>query len=76
MMRYRTTNRNDSAFSGRRENDALRLAVRLVVAQLSNGIDLREAVQFAAKYHDVTCASIDAALPRNISKGRPPSALS
>ena len=76
MMRYRTTNRNDNAYSGRRENDALRLAVRLVVDQLSNGIDLGEAVQFAAKYHDVTCAAIDAALSKNISKGRLPSALS
>ena len=51
----------------RRAKEALTYAVRLVVSQLSNGIDLAEAVQFAAKYHDVTCAAIEAELSKKVS---------
>ena len=51
-------------YSGGRTKEALTYAVRLVVSQLSNGIDLAEAVQFAAKYHDVTCAAIEAELSK------------
>jgi hypothetical protein len=52
-------------YTGGRTKEALTYAVRLVVSQLSNGIDLAEAVQFAAKYHDVTCAAIEAELSKN-----------
>ena len=51
-------------YTGGRTKEALTYAVRLVVSQLSNGIDLAEAVQFAAKYHDVTCAAIEAELSK------------
>ena len=74
-MTNKTMNRNGSGYSGRHGNSALRLAIRLVDSQLSNGIELREAVQFAAKYHDVTCAAIEAELSRNAVKGRAPYAL-
>jgi len=57
-MRNRTTNRVSNTHSGRRGNDALRFAVQLALSQLSNGIGIAEAVQFAAKYHNVTCAAI------------------
>ena len=59
-MRNRTTIRVSNTHSGRRGNDALRFAVQLSLSQLSNGIGLAEAVQFAAKYHNVTCAAIQA----------------
>jgi hypothetical protein len=45
----------------------LKLAVQLAVSQLDQGIGLAEAVQFAAKYHNVTCAAIESEL----SKKRP-----
>lgn len=54
-------------YTGGRTKEALTYAVRLVVSQLSNGIDLAEAVQFAAKYHDVTCAAIEAELSKKVS---------
>jgi hypothetical protein len=52
-MRNRTTNRGSNSYSGRRGNESLRFAVQLALSQLSNGIGLAEAVQFAAKYHNV-----------------------
>ena len=52
-------------YTGGRNKEALTYAVRLVVSQLSNGIDLAEAVQFAAKYHNITCAAIEAELLKN-----------
>ena len=63
MMTSRTTNRNRTGYAIRRD-DPLSLAVQLVGSQLSNGIDLREAVQFAAKYHNVTCSAIEGELSR------------
>lgn len=63
-MRNRTTNRGSNSYSVRRGNDALRFAVQLALSQLSNGIGLAEAVQFAAKYHNVTCAAIEAELSK------------
>ena len=36
--------------------------MQLALSQLSNGIGLAEAIQFAAKYHNVTCAAIEAKL--------------
>jgi len=42
----------------------LRFAVQLALSQLSNGIGIAEAVQFAAKYHNVTCAAIEAELSK------------
>jgi len=42
----------------------LRFAVQLALSQLSNGIGLAEAVQFAARYHNVTCAAIEAELSK------------
>ena len=55
---------NNSGYSGRRGNDALKFAVQLALSQLSDGIDLSEAIQFAAKYHDVTCAAIQVELAK------------
>ena len=60
-------NNNNSGYAGRRGNDALKFAVQLALSQLSDGIDLSEAIQFAAKYHDVTCAAIQVELSK---KGR------
>jgi hypothetical protein len=62
-MRTRIDN-SSRRYTGGRTKEALTYAVRLVVSQLSNGIDLAEAVQFAAKYHDVTCAAIEAELAK------------
>jgi hypothetical protein len=56
--------RNRNGASRRRPDDALKLAVRLAVRQLSDGIGLEEAIQFAARYHNVTCAAIEAALSK------------
>jgi len=50
------TNRNGS---GHRIENALDLAVRLAVRQLSDGIGIDEAIQFAAKYHNVTCTAVE-----------------
>ena len=63
-MRIRTKNDDKSGFVSRGSNDALKFAVQLVLSQLSQGIGLAEAVQFAAKYHNVTCAAIEAGLSR------------
>jgi hypothetical protein len=63
-MRNRTTNRGSYSYSGRRGNETLRFAVQLALSQLSNGIGLAEAIQFAAKYHNVTCAAIEAELSK------------
>ena len=62
-MRTRIDN-TSRRYTGGRTKEALTYAVRLVVSQLSNGIDLAEAVQFAAKYHNVTCAAIKAELSK------------
>ena len=63
-MGIRTKNHYENGYCVRPDNDALRLAVRLVASQLSNGINLREAVQFAAKYHNVTCSAIERELAK------------
>ncbi len=44
-----------------RTDNPLKLAVWLALNQLSQGIGLAEAVHFA-KYHNVTCAAIEAEL--------------
>jgi hypothetical protein len=54
--------------TSRRTKGALTYAVSLVVSQRSNGINLAEAVQFAAKYHNVTCAAIEAELFKERAK--------
>jgi hypothetical protein len=54
---------NPHAFSQRTGRN-LDLAVRLAVRQLSEGIGIDEAIQFAAKYHNVTCSSIESELRR------------
>ena len=60
--------KKDDAFrSVRYGASGLKLAVQLAVSQLDQGIGLDEAVQFAAKYHNVTCAAIESEL----SKRRP-----
>lgn len=48
-------NRNDTFRFGRHAGPPLKLAVQLAVSQLDQGIGLAEAVQFAARYHNVTC---------------------
>jgi hypothetical protein len=63
-MRIRNKNHDKSGLFRRRCDDPLKLAVRLALSQLSQGIGFEEAVQFAAKYHDVKCAAIEAALTR------------
>lgn len=50
--------------SRRGSESALTLAVRLAVRQVSEGIPLEEAIQFAARYHNVTCAAIQAELAK------------
>jgi hypothetical protein len=60
----RTRTNATSRYPGGHTKEALRHAVRLAVSQLSNGIDLAEAIQFAAKYHNVTCAAIEAELSK------------
>jgi hypothetical protein len=57
-------NKANGYCSRRHSESALKLAVRLAVRQLSEGIGLEEAIQFAAKYHNVTCAAIHSKLQR------------
>jgi len=64
MMRTRSRNTNGTGYTNRRGDDALTLAVRLTLNQLSQGIPVAEAVQFAAKYHNVTCAAIQQKLSK------------
>lgn len=45
--------RNDTFRSAGYGAPPLKLAVQLAVSQLDQGIGLAEAVQFAAKYHNV-----------------------
>ena len=66
-MRDKTMKRNDTFRSAGHRASGLKLAVQLAVSQLDQGIGLAEAVQFAAKYHNVTCAAIESEL----SKKRP-----
>lgn len=66
-MRDKTMRKNDTYRSAGYGAPPLRLAVQLAVSQLDQGIGLAEAVQFAAKYHNVTCAAIESEL----SKKRP-----
>ena len=62
-MRKKTTMNRTNGYSTRRGSEStLELAVRLAVRQLSEGVGIDEAIQFAAKYHDVTCAAIQAEL--------------
>jgi hypothetical protein len=63
-MRIRVKNHGKSGSFSRRCDDPLKLAVRLALSQLSQGIGVAEAVQFAAKYHNVTCVSIEAELSK------------
>ncbi len=63
-------NRTNGYCSRRRSESALKLAVRLAVRQLSEGIGIDEAVQFAAKYHNVTCVSIEAELSKKRTRSR------
>jgi hypothetical protein len=57
----------DTYRSAQYSPSGLQLAVQLTVSQLDQGIGLAEAVQFAAKCHNVTCAAIESEL----SKRRP-----
>jgi hypothetical protein len=66
-MRDKIMKRNDTFRSAGYGAPPLKLAVQLAVSQLNQGIGLAEAVQFAAKYHNVTCAAIESEL----SKKRP-----
>ena len=66
-MRDEIMKRNDTFHSAEYGAPPLKLAVQLAVSQLDQGIGLAEAVQFAAKYHNVTCAAIESEL----SKKRP-----
>ena len=68
-MGIRAMNKNTSGYSGRTGNDALKFAVQLAFSQLSQGIGLEEAVRFAAKYNNVTCASIQAELSKRKGAG-------
>ena len=61
-MPIRTPNNNSSR--ARFSSDPLTLAVRLALSQITNGIDLDEAVQMAARYHNVTCSAIHNKLAR------------
>lgn len=59
------TNSHDKGGPFRRGGEnTLKLAVRLARSQLSQGIGIDEAIQFAAKYHQVTCAAIEAELSK------------
>jgi hypothetical protein len=64
-MRTRTKNHDKGGPFRRRCDDPLKLAVRLALSQLSQGIGVDEAIQFAARYHDVTCAAIEAELSKS-----------
>ena len=64
-MRIRKKNHDKSGLFRRRCDDPLKLAVRLALSQLSQGIGVAEAVQFAAKYHNITCAAIEAELSKS-----------
>jgi hypothetical protein len=64
-MQRTTMNRTKGYCYRRRNESALKLAVRLAIRQVSDGIGVDEAVQFAAKYHNITCAAIEAELLNN-----------
>jgi hypothetical protein len=64
-------NRMNGHCSRRRNDSALKLAVRLAVRQLSDGVGIDEAIQFAAKYHNITCAAIAAELSKRRAYGSP-----
>ena len=61
-MRLRMPDSNHKGRAGRADNP-LQLAVGLVVDQISQGICLT-GIQFASKYHGVTCAAIERVLLR------------
>ncbi len=65
-MREKTM-KNDAFRFAKHGPSGLKLAVQLAISQLDQGIGVEEAVQFAAKYHNVTCAAIESEL----SKKRP-----
>jgi hypothetical protein len=52
-MRDKTMKKNYAFRSAGNGASGLKLAVQLAVSQLDQGIGLAEAVQFAAKYHNV-----------------------
>ena len=61
-MQTRRTNRYRKLYTTRHSESPLRLAVRLTLNQISNGIAPAEAIQFAARYHDVMCSAIQTEL--------------
>lgn len=63
-MKNKRLNRQGGITVGDVSGQQLKLAVRLAVNQLSDGIGLSEAVQFAAKYYNVTCAAIEGELSK------------
>ena len=65
IMRTRRTNSYGNDSVARRGESPLKLAVRLTLSQLSGGIEPAEAIQFAARYHVVTCAAIQAELAKS-----------
>lgn len=68
-MRDKTMKKNDAFRSAGHHTSGLKLAVQLAVSQLDQGIGLAEAVQFAAKYHNVTCAAIESELSKKRPRG-------
>jgi len=56
--------RSNGAFQLRESAQPLKLAAQLSLNQLEQGIRLDEAIQFAARYHNVTCAAIEEELSR------------
>ena len=69
-MPFRAAGRNNGPRMTLKGQDALRLAVQLTISQISQGIGLAEAVQFAARYHNVTCAAIEGELSRTHARYR------
>lgn len=63
-MRDKTMRKNHTYRSARYGAYGLKLAVQLAISQIDQGIGLAEAVQFAAKYHNVTCAAIESELSK------------
>jgi len=63
-MRDNIMKKTDNFRSGSRGVSGLKLAVQLAVSQLDQGIGFEEAIQFAAKYHNVTCAAIESELTK------------
>jgi len=56
--------RSNGGFQFRGPVPPLKLAAQLALSQLEQGIQMDEAIQFAARYHNVTCAAIENELSR------------